>query len=468
MPAIKVKAFGHYPFSDGNQVGVLLKAARERAEPQNAIIEALKQNAGQIIQYPYGIDLATIAMLYDQDPTHRACCNLKAHAVIANGYRIIRRDGAAKSPPAKMREAFESLFDNGLEDFVVRVALDFEALGNGYIEVIRDNTGRVRDPEKLGAVVGLRHVPAHTVWRLSPGSPEGDFVQVYGTEKVYFREFGSVEHQNLNEMIHLREYTPSSYWYGVPPIWAALRAVLANRQLVENLIELLESKGVSRHLLLMDGAESFIDTTDEDTINQYVNQLLAENGRKFLVIGTPSDTKSQVVPLRENMPLRDMEIFRASNRDEIARVHGVPLRLIQIITGGQTGGATESEAEFDLFKRLVLRPRQNMWERVFAQAFLSANAKWAQWKIELNDVDLSDFLRQQQANVAYIRTGVYTINEVRNRLGMDPVPKGGDVPIIVSGGVPLRVADIGNIRTLNPLANNDGPVKPQEADQGEQ
>lgn len=454
---IKAKAYG-VPNAAEGPLGTLIKASRKPADTVNAIEEFAKHSAGQIIAYPYGIDLATIAMLYDQDPTHRACCNIKAHAVIANGYRIVRRDGTPKAPPPKMRDAVESLCPDGkLEDFIVRVQLDYEALGNGYIEVIRDNTGRVRNPKNLGAVVGLRHVPAYTVWRLSPGSSQGDYVQIVGSERVYFREFGSTQNTKLNELLHIKEHSPSNYWYGIPAIWAALRAVLANRSLVENMIDLLESKGVSRHLLLMDGAESFIDTSDEDTINQYVNQLLSESGRKFLIIGTPPDTKSQVVSLRENMSLRELEAFRASNRDEIARAHGVPLRLIQIVSNGHTGGATEAETEFDLFKRLILRPRQNMWERIFAQTLLASNAKWAQWKVELNEIDLVDFLRQEQANVAYIRSGVYTINEVRSRLGMDPVEE-GDVPVIVSGGVPLRVADIGNVRTLNPQANNEGPL----------
>ena len=459
MPSIKVKAFGAPTASKDQVTDLLLKASHQQPDIQNAIVDAEKQRAGQVITYPYGMDLSTVAALYDQDPTHRTCCDIKAHAVIANGYRFVRKDGQPKVAPSNMRSLFEALFESGIEDFVVRVGLDFESLGNAYIEVVRDNTGRVKDPSKLGAVVALRHVPAYTMWRLSPGGPNGDFVQVVGTQKVYFRSFMSVENQNLNEIIHLKQYSPSNYWYGVPPIWSALRSVLANRQLLEDMIDLLESKGVSRYLLIMDGAESFIDTSDEDTINQYVNQLLNESARKFLVIGTPADTKSQVKSLRADIALGDMELFRSTNTTEIARVHGVPLRLIQVVAGGKGGGTgKEDEEEFTLFRRLKLRPRQNMWERLFGQSFLASNSKWAQWKIELNDIDLTDFLKQEQANVAYIRSGVYTINEVRGRLGMTPIKDGGDEPLIVSGGVPILVSDVGNARTLNPQANGQGPI----------
>jgi len=420
----------------------LMKAAQMKAADDSAVVRSMKESGTEIIPYPYDLDPTDLATLYDTEPTHSACCDTKANAVICNGYKFVHDSKEAKEPPETMKRAFEDAFPEGQEDLIIKAEKDFQSIGNAWIEVIRDNTGRIADSEALGNVVELKHIPAPTMWVLNPDSEKGAYVQVCNEVKTYFRKFGSPRQGTLNEIIHLKQYTPSNYWYGLPRVWAALRAALGNRLMGEHLIEYFEDKGIPGYLLILDGAQDTLATEDEDTLTHYMNQLLEARGAKICLLGTPEGTTTRLEELREKIQIESFDIFRGANRDEICRVHRTPPRLIGIIAPGSLGGTSEGESQFDLFKKLVVRPRQNAWEKLFYKVFLESNNRWNKWRVELNEVDMTDLLNQMNAWDTGVRVGVTSINEVRAQQGR-PAVKAGDEHFIVAGGVPVRIQDIG-------------------------
>ena len=433
---------------------------------RSAIVLQLKGSGTEVIPWPYDVDPADFAVLYDEEPTHHACVDVKASATMSNGYKFVHNSGLPKSVPMAMRRDFEDLFPDGPEQLVSRGQKDFESLGNAWVEVVRDGTGRVKNG--LGRVVQLNHIPAYTMWRLNPNtaSTNGSYVQICNGTEVYFREFGSqpleINGEWVNEVVHLINYTPSHYFYGLPAIWSALYAAMSNRLDGQNSVEYQEDKGLARYMLVMDGAHTMVDPKDEAMITNYMNSLMEKRSVKLIMVSTPAGTNSKFQALREDPHFDHLLNNRNANRDEICRVEQVPPRLIGIIAQGALGSTGEGESQFDLFKRLVVRPRQNRWERLFYNVFFANVDKRKQWGVELKEVDLADFLRRQQANVGYVRSGVFSINQVLADLGRPPLGEGGDEHFIISGGQPVKIEDIGNVDV--PAARN--VVGPREAQGG--
>ena len=452
----------------------LTKAASNPiAESESAIVEQMKKSSTEIIEWPYSVTPSDLAALYDEEPTHHACVDVKAAATISNGYKILHSSGEPKSPPSAMIRDFDALFPNGIEDLITKAQTDYETMGNAWIEIVRDNAGRVRSKGSLGKVVELNHIPAYTMFVLNPNVADkmGSYVQVTGREKVYFRKFGTpgfkYKGQVVNEAIHLKYYTPSHYFYGLPPIWSAINAAMANRLDGQNNIEFQEDKGLARYMLIMDGAHTMIDPKDEAILTNYMNALMEKRSVKLIVVGTPAGTDSKFQRLKDDPHFDHLLNVRNANRDEICRVEQVPPRLIGIISPGALGATGEGESQFDLFKRLVVRPRQNMWERTFDKIFFSQIDRRKMWRIELNEVDLADFLRREQANVGYVRSGVFSINQVLSRLGAPVIGPEGDKRFIISGGVPVELGAIGNAGAAPAADPNAQATTPQaDASQG--
>lgn len=130
-----------------------------------------------------------------------------------------------------------------LNEIFYMMKIDEEAIGDGYIEVVRNNAG---------AIAKIYHAPGVTmrirVTEDENGHQEiGGYVQIRGNEKRYFKEFGDTRIMNAEtgkyheggeplaveyratEILHFKLYSPSSTWYGAPRYVSAAPAITGNR-----------------------------------------------------------------------------------------------------------------------------------------------------------------------------------------------------------------------------------------------
>ena len=144
---------------------------------------------------------------------------------------------------------------------------DEEAIGNGYIEIVRDNAGKI---------AGLFHVPGVSMRiRVREGANReqmiGGFVQIRGNEKRYFKEFGDTKvmvaesgeyykghkplatDQRATEILHFKLYSPTSTWYGAPRYLSAAPAISGNRLAALRNVNFFENDAVPRMALLVSG-----------------------------------------------------------------------------------------------------------------------------------------------------------------------------------------------------------------------
>lgn len=442
----------------------MLAAMTPGSGSTSAIYEAFKDSGIDVLAWPYGVNPQELAILGDEDPTHSACCTIKATAITRAGYVFVYDSGeSSRSAPRALVEDFEALHgDLGASEMMYRCERDYQALGNYWIEVVR--------PAVTGRITALNHIPAFTMWRLAPkvAPRKGDYMQEVDGIRVYFRDFGSDPEEYIpgedgnipNEVIHGMDYSSSHVFYGVARIWSALNSVLVNRLIGTNNVEFFEDKGVARWILVMDGAYQ-PDERDVQTVTHYVNGLLDRKGNKIVIFGTPgNEVRSQLHRLRDEFNFNDQNVLRNANRDEICRAHSTPPRLIGIISAGSLGGTGEGEVQFDEFKVLTSRPRQVSWASLYDRVFFDTVAKRAKWSLKFREIDFADMLRLAQAQAQKVRTGIYSINEARAEDGKSGIGKAGDRHFIVSGGVPMDVEDIGRIPTPAETAREPVPGKP--------
>jgi len=413
------------------------EARRETSQTDALFDEAAKQAGAEYLPYPNGLDPAMLVELFHMDPTHHACCVVKARAVAAGGFRFERSDGRPGRPPKKLYQLIDEVFPSGLDEFIYELMLDYETTGNTYFEVIR----AVGKPATGGTVKALVPVPSFTVRRVPPGHQSGcAFVQIYSGFVRYFREFGTDKPLRLppkqkivNEMVQVRHHSPNSVWYGIPDIVSALNALLGAQRAVQYLVDIMESKGMPNYLLILEGARKFILDEDREALNRYIQQMLAKGGGRILVLGTPNQTSATVEKLSMNVEADSLVNLMKECRDQIARAHGVPPRLLSIIESGRLGGANEAATELEQFRQMVLLPRQRMWENVLYRVLIHPNKKLRDWRLRFNPIDLQDIQREMQAYTGYVKSGVMAVNEVRAKLGLAPV-SGGDEHVFLSAG----------------------------------
>jgi len=136
---------------------------------------------------------------------------------VRNDDEETKEDDAGKKAASAFFEAV-----NDTEDIIrlsKKVYIDLEGCGNGYIEVARDAKGKI---------AALYQIPAPTM-RLH--SSKKLYVQRVAGRTVWFKKFGNEDVVNnktgaigaattpeevANEIIHLKQYTWRSPFYGLP------------------------------------------------------------------------------------------------------------------------------------------------------------------------------------------------------------------------------------------------------------
>ena len=195
-----------------------------------------------LVEPPYNLDY--LSTIYEISPYNYSAINAKVSNIVGLGHDFVETrktmeafdnisdEKSLDRARRKLNRLRQDLYDwleecNEEETFtetLIKAYTDVEATGNGYIEIGRTSAG------KIGY---LGHIPAKTmrVRRLRDG-----FIQLLYGKAVFFRTFGDQETENPiaggldrpNEIIHLKKYTPTNNYYGIPDIVASSNAMAGN------------------------------------------------------------------------------------------------------------------------------------------------------------------------------------------------------------------------------------------------
>lgn len=396
----------------------------------------------QIVQPPYNV--MYLAQLYDVSPFHHAAVNAKVANVVGLGYsfeetqklleKIEDASGSEEKldklrkkiakAKADLKELLDSMnSDDSFEEVMKKVYTDLEVMGNAYLEIGRTSAGKI-------GYIG--HIPATTmrVRRHRDG-----FVQVVYNRYTFFRNFGDTETEDQigtdprpNEVIHFKKYTPTNTYYGVPDILSAKNAVAGDEFASRYNLDYFENKAVPRYIIVVKGARLSADS--ERKLLEFFQVGLKGRNHRTLYIPLPSDGENERVdfemkPIEAGIQDSSFSNYAVENRDRILFAHRVPITKLGIASDISAANAKDADKGF---KEQVCRPAQDHLEqqlnkviREFTDAF----------KLRFNELTLTDEETQSKIDEVYLRTQVYTPNDILTRMGKSP-REGGDEPVALT------------------------------------
>lgn len=382
-------------------------------------------------------DLKALGELFEKDDTNFAAIRVKASNVIGIGYDLVdsnatrrKKDKLSENPEKKKRleaaiqndkfdlfEALDSLNqDDDFVDVLEKVYVDYEATGNGFLEVGRTALGRI-------GYVG--HVPAHT---MRVRVARDGFVQMITDKPVFFRNFGDTKtsdpiggQERPNEIIHFKKYNPNDLYYGMPDIIPAMNAIAGNAFADSYNLDYFENKAIPRHLVVVKGAK-FAKGTRQNLLKFFDESLKGKHHRTLLLQLPPdfADRKSSIdiEPIEAGDQEASFNLYHKRNVERILMVHRVPVVLLG--TSENVPHAVGRMADKS-FKELTVRPTQRKFEKKI-NGIISEFTNV--FKFKLNELTLTDEQQQAAIDTAYYNMNALLPNEVRSRWGYPGLPNG--------------------------------------------
>lgn len=305
---------------------------------------------------------------------------------------------------------------------------DYEALGNGYLEIIPDRTGLPAE---------LAHAPAPEIWVRLDGL---GYVQQKQGRYAHFRDY-LVDEERFNELpdsdplrakwsgtylTHFSRYSPWSPFYGIPAIMPSWNAIALWSLVAEYNLQFFNNNAIPDYAVIIEG-----ETSDDavETIQEYFRTHLKGNAHKTLVLETPNGAKIRFEKLTSDSAREaSFRLLRQDCRDEVLHAHGVPPQKVGIVESGKLGGnlATEQMVEY---KTSIVIPGQEMVVSVLNE-IIERGFKVSDLWLEFEAWDLDDREANSRIDATYLDRRVILPNEVRRVRypDHDPLPD-GDEPL---------------------------------------
>ena len=149
-------------------------------------------------------------------------------------------------------------------------------------------------------------------------------------------------------------------------------------------------------------------------------------GRTIVISSDDPNVKIRIERINKDANLKDLSFTqrRQYSRVEIVSAHGVPPRMLGIMSAGQLGGAGEIKGQMQVFRDIIIAPEQRRLEQLINSTILASFGKH-KWRLKLNEIDITD----PQADAEYyakllnLPDPVLDVEEVRSELGYPPRPQ---------------------------------------------
>lgn len=375
---------------------------------------------GDEIPHPYNEVYGDAIEYYSQlsgiNAWHSRCVRLKSDCAVNLGIDVVAGDETAAM------DALEIVNDRGQSfgEVISRMALDFEATGNGYLEVVRDRSGRVAE---------LYHCPSALVW-LRPRGSETPFYYRNQGGPVPFPAFRRGA-KDTNSLLHFANYTHDDLYYGLPDwrgcvsdIQLAYYANLYNQKFFIN-------SGVPDLAIITEGGQ-FDEDTEQAVVSFFQNQFrgVANAHRTLYLPIAGSGVSVRFEKLTTEMKDRDMsfEKLSAQTRDSIVGAHGVPPRMVGVVVGGALGGSGEVTGQLKIFQEVTIGPRQFFFELKLNPVIRDMGFPDAEIKFASLDTSVTEAPSQYYPGM--VSAGILTVDEARAEIGYRPMDDidTGDAP----------------------------------------
>lgn len=470
---------------------MISKAVSQQAEESiNMVKEELATMQKLIVTPPY--DPLKLALLLEVNTRLMRACHLRARNTVGLGWSIkpVSRDEDEppinqklyKAQKSKLKElynnpnpvAFSLLLPEtlatplDLSEILYRMKVDEEATGNGYLEITRNNSGKID---------GIYNIPSHTIRALRAGGYiqirgrwSGTDIAVYNDPRIkrrYFKRFGDprpvsrdtgLEASNLkledraNELLPFHIYSSRSSWYGIPRWISAVAAIQGSRLASIRNMAFFENDAVGRMAIVVSGGaltsqsvqdiRTFVNREGKGVEKSHRVMVLQAEPRK-VVSAKNLATKIDIVPLTVGID-EDASFlgYRAANDEEVREASGLssPFFTAVGVNRASANILRKLTLDQDLIPDLI--SHEHVINRTISRDLLVqplSDKEKEQFVMEamlkLEEPASVDELEEAQIQGMYARAGIVTINEARRSIGLASLPED-----FVYGQLPLPVA----------------------------
>lgn len=401
---------------------------------KNEFDEVGAYNLFGVVLPPYNLDY--LAKLFELSPPHASAVKAKVSNIVALGFDFVespqtrekigsvaegKRDGVRKKLSRHKSELYEWIDACNTEDefieTLIKVWTDYETTGNGYLEVGRKNTGEI-------GYIG--HVPSTTV-RIRKN--RDGFVQMISNKAVFFRNFGDKttkdpigNDQRPNELVHLKKYSPTTGFYGVPDIISAKQAIAGNEFAGRFNLDYFENKAVPRYVITIKGGN--LSASAERNLLEFFQTGLKGKNHRTLYVPLPAETPENKVdfkmePVEAGTQDSSFVNYRKGNLSDILMSHRVPISKVGLAEGVSLAVARDADKTF---KEQVCRPEQRILEKKLNKL---VKEKTDAFLLKLNELTLTDEDTLSKMDERYLKMQVMVPNDIRvRRWGWEGLPDG--------------------------------------------
>lgn len=359
----------------------------------------------KVPQYP----LPFLAGLLNLNTYHEECCDLVSTYLTKYGYDIKTRKGFVGEADADLRDEILDWFQAmpvNINTVISEVGYDFESIGLGGIELLRENT-RERLPQYFKHM-DILHCKLHSDNMRVCQEVDGKrrWFLLYGVnqqlpehERICVDKYNGTIHplgslsfeRTASELLLIRKYKTGSNNYGSAKISKALDVIESeigrssfNRKFFQNyglpafVVTVTGNfNDYEQERYLADGTLNS-DFDETKTLKYIIGEQLKQvilNPYSAMVLTIPSestfenDVQVNITPLNNDVKEASFRLLREDNKQEICAAHGMSSDIVGTTQTGNLGG-TSLETDLSSFSTDKIRPIQQMFEQLITPVII--------------------------------------------------------------------------------------------------
>ncbi|EOQ31934.1 PBSX family phage portal protein [Bacillus cereus BAG3O-1] len=388
-----------------------------------------------LVKPPY--DMAVLLEIKESNPIHSACISAKVDDIAGVGFDFAPfeevKEAASQEQYKKLKEFMRNCNPEMTSSEIIRAVWDdYETVGWGIIEVVRNNKG---EPSKL------YHIPGQTV---RAHKDKVRFAQIVNNKERWFKKFGYPDDYSLvdgrplaaediaengtekaGEVIVIRKFGSRSSYYGIPNYVSSVGSIVGSQAVRDYNINFFTGKTIPDSILFLEGVDE-IDSGTENELKVFFSAETKGEHHKLAVVPVPPGAKARLEKISPDVKEGSFRLYKQDSAMEICVAHRVPPYRIGWAMTGSLGQTTAKEMN-EMYKRSIIEPGQEILEhrlnnqlfRVFAEILGGLD-----WHFKLNEIDTDD----READMQYAAGGyekrILTRNESRKVVGYEPVADG--------------------------------------------
>jgi len=307
----------------------------------------------------------TMLLLYYANTYHRRSINIKAKLL-----------SQAKDTN------LEEFLPQGVtvSSFLYAFALEFEIYGNSFLE--KTLSGK------------LYQLPAYEA-------------RVNLNKEIYQYTFSNTIKLNG---YHFKNYSPRSRFYGEPDYLATILQIQTTQKADRYNSSFLDNGAKPGFAVVFENSEPTREQLDSFKEFFGKNYKGYDNTNKTIILSATGDMeKPAKIRLEKLSAIEDISFqkLKEVNRDEIIAAHGIPPRLVGVVTPGQLGSSNELISQLHSFNELELKPKKKMIESFFSQLGV---------RLSLDELDTTNYKDDTDIVTSLLDRGVITVDEAREVL----------------------------------------------------